>query len=119
MQRIAEVVPLLPVPLVAHALLAGAGSRAEVRAHVDAVTAGLKEGGAVLPRRSSQAVVSDGIDILARRGLVTTGGDGTLTMAGNRVYVLEYYARSIAHHLPNDLRHMDDCRDAADIKLQK
>ena len=44
MHRIAEVVPLLPVPLVAHALLAGAGSRAEVRAHVDAVTAGLEEG---------------------------------------------------------------------------
>jgi glycerol-3-phosphate O-acyltransferase len=119
MQRIAEVVPLLPVPLVAHALLAGAGSRAEVCAHVDAVTAGLKEGGAVLPRRSSQAVVSDGIDILARRGLVTAGADGTLTMAGNRADVLEYYARSIAHHLPDDLRRVDDCRDAADIKLQK
>ncbi|WP_084861001.1 1-acyl-sn-glycerol-3-phosphate acyltransferase [Salibaculum halophilum] len=119
MQRIAEVVPLLPVPLVAHALLAGAGSRAEVRAHVDAVTAGLKEGGAVLPRRSSQAVVSDGIDILTRRGLVTAGADGTLTMAGNRADVLEYYARSIAHHLPADLRRVDDCRDAADIKLQK
>jgi len=100
MHRIAEVVPLLPVPLVAHALLAGAGSRAEVRAHVEEVIAGLHEAGAVLPRRTVDQVVTDGIEILTRRKLVASGHDGRLIMTEPEADVLGFYARSIAHHFP-------------------
>ncbi|WP_412504946.1 1-acyl-sn-glycerol-3-phosphate acyltransferase [Roseovarius sp. SYSU LYC5161] len=102
MDRIAEVVPLLPVPLVAHALLDGAASRAEVHAHLDRLVGGLENAGAVMPRRPVDEVVADGIEILACRGLVSAGAEGALTMDEGRTDILGFYARSIAHHFPDD-----------------
>jgi glycerol-3-phosphate O-acyltransferase len=98
MDRIARVVPLLPVPLVAHALADGAASRDEVRAHIDKVIGGLDDAGTVLPRRSVDQVVTDGIAILVRRGLVRDG-DGGLALADDSRDLLDYYSRSIGHHV--------------------
>jgi len=98
MARIAEVVPLLPVPLVAHALVSGATNPSDVRAHIDTVIGGLNDAGAVLPRRSVEKVVEDGLSILVRRGLVRKGAGSLALVEGSRD-LLGYYARSIAHHV--------------------
>jgi glycerol-3-phosphate O-acyltransferase len=73
MAAIAEVVPVLPVPLVARALGEGAASRDELAARIEALVGRLSAAGAVLklPPHGISAVLAEGLDPLIRRGLVS------------------------------------------------
>jgi glycerol-3-phosphate O-acyltransferase len=75
MAAIAEVVPVLPVPLVARALGEGATSREELRGRVEALVARLTAAGAVLklPPQGVDAVLDEGLAPLIARGLVSEG----------------------------------------------
>lgn len=74
MQRIAAVVPVLPVPLVAAALGEGAASREELLARVRALVGRLEAAGAVLklPPQGMEQVLEEGLAPLVARGLVTS-----------------------------------------------
>jgi glycerol-3-phosphate O-acyltransferase len=75
MAAIAEVVPVLPVPLVARALGEGATSREELQGRVEALVARLTAAGAVLklPPQGVDAVLDEGLAPLIARGLVSEG----------------------------------------------
>ena len=93
MAAIAAVVPVLPVPLVAAALGAGAASRQALQDRVAALTARLTAGGAVLklPPQGVEAVLSEGLGPLIARGLVTEG----LQVVAGQEAVLAFYAASV------------------------
>lgn len=93
MAAIAEVVPVLPVPLVARALGEGAASREELRGRLEALVARLKAAGAVLklPPQGVEAVLDEGLAPLIARGLVT---EGLQPIASER-RLLEFYAAAI------------------------
>ncbi len=97
MRRIRAVVPVLPVPLVAHFLMQGLRSRPEIIGASGAALAKLRDRGVTLPRRDAGTIVDDALAILASRDLIVDGVDG-ITLQGNSEDVLAYYARSIAHH---------------------
>ena len=73
MTAIAEVVPVLPVPLVARALGDGAATREELLGRVEALVARLSAAGAVLklPPQGVEAVLDEGLAPLIARGLVS------------------------------------------------
>lgn len=72
MQRIARVVPVLPVPLVAAALGQGAAGRGELLGRVQALTARLQAAGAVMQLPAgAEAALEEGLAPLLARGLVT------------------------------------------------
>ena len=93
MQRIAGVVPVLPVPLVAAALGNGAASRDELAARVAALTERLQAAGAVLklPPQGGQAVLDEGLAPLIARGIVTPG----LQVAPGQADLLAFYAAAV------------------------
>jgi glycerol-3-phosphate O-acyltransferase len=93
MSAIADVVPVLPVPLVAKALGEGATSRAELAARVADLTARLEMSGAVLnlPPGGPDAVLAEGLDPMIRRGLVT---EDLKPVEKNRA-LLEFYAAAV------------------------
>jgi glycerol-3-phosphate O-acyltransferase len=94
-KRISDVVPLLPVPLVARAILDGAATDADITAHIEQTIAQVPET-VRKPRRAAGHITTDGLAILKRRGIVT--GDAQLTYPDDEAHVLRYYANSIAHH---------------------
>lgn len=98
MQRIARVVPLLPVPLVASEVLRSEGSitEADLRENVTRVILGLKEARAYLPYKDPQEVIDAGLAILEGRGLLKRDG-AVLTPGENAAPLLRFYANSIAH----------------------
>jgi glycerol-3-phosphate O-acyltransferase len=96
MARIAAVIPILPVPLVARALLAGATTEAEVTASVQADLASLGTRPVPKPRRPLADIVADGLTHVQKRRLIT--GQDTFTIPDDQRAVLQYYANSIAHH---------------------
>ncbi|WP_373356102.1 1-acyl-sn-glycerol-3-phosphate acyltransferase [Pseudoroseicyclus sp. CXY001] len=99
MARIAAVVPPLPVPLVARALLeAGPQTEAALVAAVTEELAALTSLGQALPRRDAPELVRDALEILAERRLAVEGEDGVWTPTENAGPLLTYYAQSIAHH---------------------
>jgi glycerol-3-phosphate O-acyltransferase len=93
MVAIAAVVPVLPVPLVAHALGDGASSREELTARVEGLIARLAEAGAVLklPPQGLAVTVEEGLTPLIRRGLVTDGLQPVVSERG----LLAFYAASV------------------------
>ena len=93
MQRIAGVVPVLPVPLVAAALGNGVASREELAARVAALTERLQAAGAVLklPPQGGQAVLDEGLAPLIARGIVTPG----LQVAPGQADLLAFYAAAV------------------------
>jgi glycerol-3-phosphate O-acyltransferase len=92
MSAIAEVVPVMPVPLVAQVLGEGAASREELVARVAAQVARLQAAGAVLRLPSeAAAVVEEGLEPLVRRGLV--GAD--LRPVDRHRALLAFYAASV------------------------
>ena len=98
MLRIANVTPVLGVPLVARHLLAGAPiTRADLQTAVGRSITFLKERKLPCPRRGPEDLVKDAIDRLSARGFVTEKeGEITVTQSGEAV--LAFYANSIAHH---------------------
>lgn len=95
MNRIAGVVPLLPVPLVARALLAGATTEDEVTQHIQTTLEHVPDP-VRKPRRSAALMCQDGLTILRRRKIVSDGP--VLAVGDGQDPVLRYYANSIAHH---------------------
>ena len=93
MQRIAAVVPVLPVPLVAAALGQGAASRADLLARMEARVARLQAAGAVLklPPQGVAAALEEGLAPLIRRGIVTEA----LQPVPSEVALLAFYAASV------------------------
>jgi glycerol-3-phosphate O-acyltransferase len=99
MARIARACPVLPVPLVARALLDAGGRpvpRGAVEGRVRAELARLAARGAVVPRRGAGLVVAEALALLAARGVVAEGPEGILVREGE-ADLLRYYAGSIAH----------------------
>jgi glycerol-3-phosphate O-acyltransferase len=93
MERIAGVVPVLPVPLVAAALGAGARDRAELLERVTARVERLRAAGAVLklPPQGMERTLDEGLRALIGRGLV--GAD--LVPVQKHAGILAFYARSV------------------------
>jgi glycerol-3-phosphate O-acyltransferase len=93
MAAIAAVVPVLPVPLVARALGAGASSRAELLQRIEALMARLAAAGAILrlAPEGTEAILAEGLEPLIRRGLV---GPDLMPMPAGRA-LLDFYAAAI------------------------
>jgi glycerol-3-phosphate O-acyltransferase len=100
MARIAAVVPVLSVPLVAYALLhSGAQDRAGLVSWVDARLDELAARDIPGPRRKAGPLVEETLDRLIGRGLVSDAG-GRMTATDDGRDVLAYYANTIAQHMP-------------------
>jgi len=99
MARISSVIPLLPVPMVCRAILAGATTEEEIAAHIKGALAILPKTVA-RPRRMPEQMTTDGLINLRRRELVSQ--NVPITVSKNETALLAYYANSIAHHFPSD-----------------
>lgn len=100
MSRIAAVTPIVPVPLVAHALRDGARDmaslQAEVRTRIErARTRGVS---VHLARDDLSYTLEAGLRALMERGFVNREG-ATLTVTERGTTVIDYYAASVAHLL--------------------
>jgi glycerol-3-phosphate O-acyltransferase len=98
MQRIANVTPVLGVPLVARHVLSSEPIRIpDLENAVARSIAFLKEGDLPCPRRNPQEIVRDAVSRLSERKLVKETQDGIrVTPIGQPV--LTFYANSISHH---------------------
>ncbi|WP_425429291.1 1-acyl-sn-glycerol-3-phosphate acyltransferase [Citreimonas salinaria] len=102
MQRIAAIVPVLPVPLVAWLLMqAERQSREELERGTDAAVARLGDAQVHLPRGSSAAAVEVGLQALTGRGIAAEQG-GQYAIVPEQRALAEYYANSVAHLMECD-----------------
>lgn len=101
MRRIENVMPVLPVPLVARALLAGIATRDDIEAEVAANLAYLADRGVTLPRRDATKITNDALENLRRRKLVRESG-GRYALEPASEDTLAFYAASIGHHFDAD-----------------
>jgi glycerol-3-phosphate O-acyltransferase len=101
MAEIASVVPVLPVPLVAAALLSGPASREALAAELAQMDSQLAQSGAVLKLAPEGllATLSEGLEPLIKRGLVTE----TLQITAGSEPILAFYAAPILQRLTADL----------------
>jgi glycerol-3-phosphate O-acyltransferase len=103
MAQVGQLIPVLPVPLVALLMvadLARARSEFEIKAEVGALVQRLQSGGARLyvPRQDWDYAVGAGLRMLVQRHLVDEA-DGLFTPRATEAPLLRYYANSIAHLL--------------------
>lgn len=99
MARVAEVVPALPVPLVATALRSGATDRAALVTQVTDLASQLAARGVPveLPDGGAEAAVTEALaQLLARRIVVELNG---LQIAQGKADLLEFQAGSVEQHL--------------------
>ncbi|MDR9392923.1 1-acyl-sn-glycerol-3-phosphate acyltransferase [Roseovarius sp. SYSU LYC5161] len=98
MRRIGDGVPVLPVPVVARALLAADGplSPKDLQDRIGDMHAALPPSHVHLPHGDTARTAREGARNLVKRGLVTEE-DGQLHIVPAERPVLEYYAASIAH----------------------
>jgi len=104
MAQVAQLIPVLPVPLVTMLMVADlrrARSEFEIKAEVGALVQQLQARGARLyvPRQDWDYAVSAGLRMLVQRHLVDEA-DGLFTPRASEAALLRYYARSIAHLSP-------------------
>lgn len=98
MQRIADVTPVPAVPLVARYLLADAPiTTAQLMQDVSGALAFLQARQVPRPRRLPEDFVSDALDRLQARRLISRQGE-TVQVTALGQPILSYYANSIAHH---------------------
>jgi glycerol-3-phosphate O-acyltransferase len=104
MQRIANVTPVLGVPLVARHILAnGPIAVADLEAAVARSVKELAVRKLPVPRRQASEVVRDALSRMTERGLVSDSEDGiVVTELG--LNLLTFYANSIAHHFAADAK---------------
>jgi len=102
MKRIADVMPVLAVPLIATILLRGDRiERGQMTRAVRALMAQVPAGNRATSGAALEADVTRGLVGLERRKvIVLQGGQWTILPKGDAV--LTYYANSIAHLLPDD-----------------
>ena len=102
MARIAKVMPVTPVPLVAHALHGGVRSVADLDTVVRARIAAAKARGATIhiPRDDIAYTIETGLRALTERRIVTREGDAlAIAGAGPGPDLVAFYAASVAHLL--------------------
>jgi glycerol-3-phosphate O-acyltransferase len=104
MDEVGRLIPVLPVPLVAMALLQaqpGALSELELKSAVAGLVARLEAAGAHLyvPRSDWDYAVAAGLRMLVLRHLVDER-EGLYAARASEARLLHYYANSIAHLLP-------------------
>ena len=97
MRRISGVVPVVPVPLVCRAILAGANTETDIAMQIDKDLAAMPDT-IRRPSRGAADLAADGIEVLKRRKLISSGPK--IVPMDNGMPILEYYAASISHHLP-------------------
>ncbi|QBY02798.1 glycerol-3-phosphate acyltransferase [Rhodophyticola sp. CCM32] len=100
MDRIGAVMPVVPVPLVAHGLRDGARNRAELRALIEhRVTRAQGRGAAVhIPRDDLDYTVEAGLHALVERGMLEDGPEGFI-LNPEGTSLVAFYAASVAHLL--------------------
>lgn len=100
MREVGRVIPVLPVSLVSHALLASARplSTLELKAEVQALIDGLqaRDAKVYIPRSDREYSIEVGLRMLTLRRLVVEQ-DGLLSVAPAERHLLQYYANAIAH----------------------
>ncbi|MGJ8621129.1 MAG: 1-acyl-sn-glycerol-3-phosphate acyltransferase [Yoonia sp.] len=98
MLRIANVTPVLGVPLVCRHILQGAPiTTPDLEAQVGRAIIFLKERKLPCPRRGAKELVADALERLQDRDLITESSDGVSpTPIGQPI--LTFYANTIAHH---------------------
>jgi len=100
MERVREVVPVLPVPMVATVLLAAEEpmTSKEVVAQVNELANWLEANGAHIhvPRDSLDYAAEFGLTLLTKRRMLTEQ-DGRYSVNSDEKPALQYYANSIAH----------------------
>ena len=97
MRRIGQEVPVLPVPMVARALVRhGAMDRPALEQEVASMLEQLPQTHVHLPRNDVAYAVEVGLRTLARRKMVREEGGRIAPVEADRP-ILDYYARSIAH----------------------
>ena len=104
MRAVASVVPALPTPLVATAILQAAEmplTLFELKGRVFDLIATLEAAGAYvhIPRKDRDYAIETGLRMLLKRRIVTLS-DGLYRANGAELHLLRYYANSIAHLLP-------------------
>lgn len=107
LRSVAAVVPALPVPLVATAILQAGGTPLtlfELKGRVFDLISILEGAGAYvhIPRKDRDYAIESGLRILTKRKIVTVV-DGSYAGNPKEVVLLRYYANSIAHLLPKAL----------------
>lgn len=113
MDRIAALVPILPVPLVSWLLVhGGRSSRAELEDHVRRLTENLPQTQPlfILPHDDVAYTVEVGLRTLLRRRLVREVG-GVYEVAKGKGGTVTYYANSIAHLLSDQETAFCDSKD--------
>lgn len=103
MQRIGQVIPVLPVPLMAQVLLKADGpvEEAKLRAAFEAARAALPSGAASLDAWGAADVFDTALVHLLNRHLATRSGSEIMP-SKDEVAVLRYYANSIQQHIQHD-----------------
>ncbi len=102
MDRIAAVMPVTPVPLVAHALQDGVRSVAALEALVRRRIAAAQARGVTIhiPRDDIAYTIETGLRALIERRVITRTGDGLALVAkGPAAELVAFYAASVAHLL--------------------
>jgi glycerol-3-phosphate O-acyltransferase len=103
MQRVGGIVPVVPVPLIAHVLLNGTSatiSELELKSEVEQLIEKLERAGAhvYIPRKDLDYAVAVGLRMLRLRRLVDEA-DGLYSARPGELPLLRYYANSISHLL--------------------
>ena len=101
MQRIGDVVPVVPVPLITSLLLEEDGiDRFELERRVRARIKAMPEAHIHIPRDNIGYTVEVGLRTMRMRRLITEDAGGKLRIVDSERSVLAYYAGSIAHLKP-------------------
>lgn len=102
MGEVADVIPVLPVPLVASVILAADGAPLDIidiEARCNRRIAHLQQQGAPVlqtPRSTRAAAIAGAVDLLSIRGIISADGD-TFVANPDETSILAYYANSIGH----------------------
>jgi len=101
MARIAQAMPVTPVPLVCHALVNGARTRADLEATVTDRIAAAKSRGATIhiPRDDIAYTIEAGLRALTERRLLSIDDIGGLHITEAGLRMAAFYAASVAHLL--------------------
>ena len=102
--EVGKVIPALPVPLMATAILqanAQPQTLFELKGRVFELISELESGGAYvhIPRKDREYAIDVGLRMLLKRHLIEEK-DGTFTANAREMALLSYYANSIAHLVP-------------------